>query len=184
MIITLILVGKVLEATARASAGDAARALLERGAKTATVLDEGRETPTPIDQVVPGDLVLVRPGEKIPADGVVKTGASWVDLSLLTGESVPVEVGPGDDVVGASINGNGRLVVFVTTVGADTALAGIVRALDGRRDRRRPCSTSPTASRRSRSRRARLAGLTAPRVGRARRGHAPATPCSMPPRSC
>ncbi|MFI5392117.1 MAG: heavy metal translocating P-type ATPase [Myxococcota bacterium] len=130
VIITLILVGKVLEATARASAGDASRVLLERGAKTATVLDEGRETPTPIDQVVPGDLVLVRPGEKIPADGVVKTGASWVDLSLLTGESVPVEVGPGDDVVGASINGYGRLVVFVTTVGANTALAGIVRALE------------------------------------------------------
>ena len=130
VIITLILVGKVLEATARASAGDAARVLLERGAKTATVLDEGRETPTPIDRVVPGDLVLVRPGEKIPADGVVKTGASWVDLSLLTGESVPVEVGPGDEVVGASINGNGRLVVFVTTVGANTALAGIVRALE------------------------------------------------------
>ena len=130
VIITLILVGKVLEATARASAGDAARVLLERGAKTATVLDEGHETPTPIDQVVPGDLVLVRPGEKIPADGVVKTGASWVDLSLLTGESVPVQVGPGDEVVGASINGNGRLVVFVTTVGANTALAGIVRALE------------------------------------------------------
>ena len=74
--------------------------------------------------------MLVRPGEKIPADGVVKTGASWVDLSLLTGESVPVEVGPGDDVVGASINGNGRLVVFVTTVGANTALAGIVRSLE------------------------------------------------------
>jgi cation-transporting ATPase V len=104
--------------------------LLERGAKTATVLDGGRETPTPIDQVVPGDLVLVRPGEKIPTDGVVNMGASWVDLSLLTGESVPVEVGPGDDVVGASINGNGRLVVFVTTVGAHTALAGIVRALE------------------------------------------------------
>ncbi|HVD69532.1 MAG TPA: copper-translocating P-type ATPase, partial [Actinomycetota bacterium] len=130
VIITLILVGKVLEATARASAGDASRVLLERGAKTATVLDEGREMSTPIDQVVPGDLVLVRPGEKIPADGVVKTGASWVDLSLLTGESVPVEVGPGDDVVGASINGNGRLVVFVTTVGANTALAGIVRAME------------------------------------------------------
>src|SRR4029079_10542121 len=148
VIITLILVGKVLEATARSSAGDASRVLLERGAKTATVLDDGLERPTPIDRVVPGDLVLVRPGEKIPADGVVKEGASWVDLSLLTGESVPVEVGPGDDVVGASINGNGRLVVFVTTVGANTALAGIVRALERAQGSKAPVQHLAIASRR------------------------------------
>jgi heavy metal translocating P-type ATPase len=130
VIVTLILVGKVLEARARASAGDAARVLLERGAKQATLLDDGIERPVPIDEVRPGDLVVVRPGETIPADGVVKQGSSWVDRSLLTGESAPVDVGPGDEVVGATVNGNGRLVVFVTTVGAGTRLAEIVRLLE------------------------------------------------------
>jgi heavy metal translocating P-type ATPase len=130
VIVTLILVGKVLEARARASAGDAARVLLERGAKQATLLDDGVERHVPIDEVRPGNLVVVRPGETIPADGVVKEGSSWVDRSLLTGESAPVDVGPGDDVVGATVNGNGRLVVFVTTVGAGTRLAEIVRLLE------------------------------------------------------
>lgn len=130
VIITLILVGKMLESRARASAGDAARALLDRGATDASVLlEDGSEHRVPIDEVTPGMLVVVRPGEKIPADGVVKEGVSWVDLSLLTGESVPVDVGPGDDVVGASINGHGRIVVFVTKVGANTKLAEIVRLL-------------------------------------------------------
>ncbi len=129
VIITLILLGKVLEARARAAAGDASRALLERGAKDATVLVEGRERRVPIEDVRPGDLVVVRPGEKIPADGVVREGSSWVDLSFLTGESVPVDVGRGDDVVGASINGHGRLVVFVSRVGSNTRLAEIVRLL-------------------------------------------------------
>ena len=129
VIVTLILVGKVLEARARASAGDASRALVERGAKSATLLIDGEERRVPIDEVDPGHLVVVRPGETIPADGVVKEGSSWVDLSLLTGESVPVDVSPGDDVVGAAVNGNGRLVVFVTKVGANTKLAEIVRLL-------------------------------------------------------
>jgi len=130
VIVTLILVGKVLEARARASAGNAARVLLERGAKQATLLDDGVERQVPIDEVRPGHLLVVRPGETIPADGVVKQGSSWVDRSLLTGESAPVDVGPGDDVVGATVNGNGRLVVFVTTVGAGTRLAEIVRLLE------------------------------------------------------
>ena len=130
VIVTLILVGKVLEARARASAGDAARVLLERGAKHATLLDDGVERSVPIDEVRPGNLVVVRPGETIPADGVVKQGSSWVDRSLLTGESAPVDVAPGDDVVGATMNGTGRLVVFVTTVGAGTRLAEIVRLLE------------------------------------------------------
>ena len=130
VIITLILVGKMLEARARSAASDASRALLERGAKTATVLEaDGAEHSIPIEELRPGMRVVVLPGEKIPADGVVKDGASWVDLSLLTGESVPVDVGPGSEVVGASINGRGRLVVFVTTVGANTKLAEIVRLL-------------------------------------------------------
>jgi len=131
VIVTLILIGKTLEARARSSASDASRALLERGAKRATILEPGdRERTLPIDDLRPGMKAVVRPGEKIPADGVVKEGESWVDLSLLTGESVPVDVGPGDEVVGASINGRGRLVVFVTKVGANTKLAEIVRLLE------------------------------------------------------
>jgi heavy metal translocating P-type ATPase len=129
VIITLILVGKWLEARARATAGDASRALLERGAKQATVLTEDGERTISIDELRPGMRAVVLPGEKIPADGVVKEGESWVDLSMLTGESVPVDVRPGDEVVGASINGRGRIVVFITKVGANTKLAEIVRLL-------------------------------------------------------
>ena len=131
VIITLILLGKTLEARARRTAGDASRSLIERSAKDAVVQEpDGTERRVPIDQVLPGMNVVVLPGEKVPADGVVKSGTSWVDLSLLTGESVPVDVGPGDEVVGASINGHGRLVVFVSKVGRNTALSQIVRLLE------------------------------------------------------
>ncbi|HYJ61248.1 MAG TPA: heavy metal translocating P-type ATPase, partial [Actinomycetota bacterium] len=130
VIITLILVGRLLEARARMAAGDAARALLARAATDARVLDaDGTERSVPIDELRPGMRVAVLPGEKIPADGVVREGTSWVDLSLLTGESVPVDVGPGDDVIGASVNGHGRLVVFVTRSGEHATLAEIVRSL-------------------------------------------------------
>jgi Cu+-exporting ATPase len=138
VIVTLILVGKTLEARARSSAGDAARTLLERGAKEATVLADGVERRVPIDALRPGNVVVVRPGEKIPADGVVKEGTSWVDLSMLTGESVPIDVRPGSDVVGASINGHGRLVVFVTKVGANTKLSEIVRLLESAQGSKAP----------------------------------------------
>jgi heavy metal translocating P-type ATPase len=131
VIVSLILVGKTLEARTRAAAGDAWRTLLERGATEATVLDDGgRERRIAVDDLRPGMRVVVRPGDKIPSDGVVKEGASWIDLSLLTGESAPVDVGPGSDVVGASLNGTGRLVVFITKVGANTKLAEIVRLLE------------------------------------------------------
>jgi heavy metal translocating P-type ATPase len=138
VIITLILVGKTLEAGARSSAGDAARTLLERGAKEATVLDGDIERRVPIEDVRPGNVVIVLPGEKIPADGVVQDGVSWVDLSMLTGESVPVDVGPGSEVVGASINGHGRLTVFVTKVGANTKLSEIVRLLEAAQGSKAP----------------------------------------------
>ena len=139
VIITLILVGKMLEARARATAGDASRALLERGAKRARVLDaDGSERSIAIDELRPGMRAVVLPGEKIPADGVVKEGASWVDLSMLTGESVPVDVVPGSEVVGASINGRGRLIVFVTKVGANTRLAEIVRLLQAAQGSKAP----------------------------------------------
>jgi heavy metal translocating P-type ATPase len=129
VIVTLILLGKTLEARARSGAGDAARALLGRGSKEATVLVDGKESRLAIADLQPGMRVVVRPGEKIPADGVVSEGSSWVDLSLLTGESVPVDVEPGDEVFGASVNGLGRIVVFVTTVGEHTRLAEIARLL-------------------------------------------------------
>ncbi|MEA2579961.1 MAG: P-type Cu+ transporter [Actinomycetota bacterium] len=138
VIITLVLLGKTLEARARMAASDAARVLLERGAKEATILVDGDERRVPIDDLRPADLAVVRPGEKIPADGVVKEGTSWVDLSLLTGESVPVDVAPGDDVVGASINGRGRLVVFVTKVGSNTKLAEISRLLQAAQGSKAP----------------------------------------------
>jgi P-type Cu+ transporter len=129
VIVTLILVGKLLESRARASAGDASRALLARAATHATVVTDGMERTIPIDQLRPGMRAIVRPGEKVPADGVVRAGASWVDLSLLTGESTPVDVGPGDEVIGASINGGGLLEIFVTKVGPNAALGEVVRLL-------------------------------------------------------
>ncbi len=138
VIVTLILVGKYLEARARASAGDASRRLLERGAKEATIFDAAAERRVPVDEVRVGDVVVVRPGEKIPVDGVVVSGASSVDLSMLTGESVPVDVAPGDEVVGASLNGFGRLEVEATRVGAATRLAGIVRLLQAAQGSKAP----------------------------------------------
>jgi Cu+-exporting ATPase len=129
VIVTLILVGRFLEARARMTAGDASRALLAKGASQATILTEDGERTIAIEDLQPGMRAIVRPGEKIPADGVVRAGASWVDLSLLTGESVPIDVAPGDEVIGASINGYGRLEIFVTKVGANATLGEIVRAL-------------------------------------------------------
>jgi P-type Cu+ transporter len=123
-----ILLGRYLEATAKRRAGAAVTALLELGARDVAVLDEsGTERRIPIEQLQAGDRFVVRPGEKVATDGVVEEGASAVDQSLLTGESVPVEKQPGDEVVGATVNAGGRLVVRATKVGADTALAQIAR---------------------------------------------------------
>lgn len=138
VIVTLILLGKVLEARARANAGDAARALLERGAKEATILEGQDERRVPIEQVAVGAVVVVRPGEKVPVDGVIREGESSLDLSMLTGESVPVDVGPGDEVAGASLNGHGRLLIEATRVGPDTKLAEIVRLLQEAQGSRAP----------------------------------------------
>jgi heavy metal translocating P-type ATPase len=138
VIIALILVGKTLEARARSAATDATRTLLERGAKEATILVEGEERTVAIEDLHPGLVAVVRPGETIPADGVVREGTSWVDLSLLTGESVPVDVGPGDEVIGASINGHGRLLVFITKTGANTTLSHIVRLLQASQGSKAP----------------------------------------------
>ncbi|WP_412147977.1 heavy metal translocating P-type ATPase [Curtobacterium flaccumfaciens] len=125
-----ILAGRYMEARAKTQSGAALRALLELGAKDATVLRDGGEHRVPASSLVVGDVVVVRPGERIPSDGLVQDGSSAVDLSMLTGESVPVEVGPGDRVTGATINVGGRLVVTITRVGADTELARMGRLVE------------------------------------------------------
>ncbi len=127
VVTTLILVGRSLEARARRSSSAAIRALLELGAKEARLLREDEEVLVPATEVEVGDLFVLRPGEKAPADGVVLEGESALDQSMLTGESVPVEVAPGSEIAGGTINTNGRLIVRATHVGADTALAQIAR---------------------------------------------------------
>ncbi|RYV50225.1 heavy metal translocating P-type ATPase [Pengzhenrongella frigida] len=122
-----ILTGRYLEARAKRTSGQALRALLELGAKDVAVLRDGVETRIAVDDLVVGDTFVVRPGEKLATDGVIVEGASAVDASMITGESVPVEVGPGDSVVGATTNAAGRLVVRATRVGGDTQLAQMAR---------------------------------------------------------
>jgi Cu+-exporting ATPase len=138
VITTLILLGRYLEARAKSRSSEAIRKLLELGAKEARVLKDGEELLVPLDQLAVGDLFVVRPGEKIATDGVVADGASAVDQSMLTGESVPVEVGPGSEVAGATINSYGRLVVRATKVGADTALAQIARLVEAAQSGKAP----------------------------------------------
>ena len=130
VITTLILLGRFLESGARRRSGQALRALLELGAKDARVLRDGTEVSVPVERLAVGDIFVVRPGEKIATDGVIVEGTSAVDRSMLTGEPVPEDVAPGDEVVGATINISGRLVVRATKVGADTALAQITRLVD------------------------------------------------------
>jgi Cu+-exporting ATPase len=124
---TFILAGRYFEAKAKRRTGAALRSLLDLGAKDVVVLRDGREERIAIDQLAVGDRFVARPGEKIATDGVVEEGTSAVDASLLTGESVPIEVGPGDPVTGATVNAGGRLIVRATRVGADTQLAQIAR---------------------------------------------------------
>ncbi|WP_309620933.1 heavy metal translocating P-type ATPase [Salinibacterium sp.] len=125
-----ILGGRYIEARAKKQSGAALRALLELGAQDATALKGGVESSVSVASLAPGDVIVVRPGEKIASDGLVVEGSSAVDFSMLTGESVPVEVGAGDRVVGATINVGGRLVVEITRVGADTELARIGRLVE------------------------------------------------------
>jgi Cu+-exporting ATPase len=127
VITALILLGRYFEARAKRRSGEAIRKLLELGAKEARVIRGGEEVLVPVEQLRIGDLFVVRPGEKIATDGVVERGSSAVDASMLTGESVPVEVAAGDQVAGATINSSGRLLVRATKIGADTALAQIAR---------------------------------------------------------
>ncbi|MGZ4648012.1 MAG: heavy metal translocating P-type ATPase, partial [Blastococcus sp.] len=127
---TFILAGRYFEARSKRRAGAALRALLELGAKDVAVLRDGVERRVPIGDLAVGEQFVVRPGEKIAADGEVTDGSSAVDASMLTGESVPVEVGPGDTVAGATVNAGGRLTVRATRVGAETQLAQMARLVD------------------------------------------------------
>jgi Cu+-exporting ATPase len=130
VIIALVLMGRWLEQRARRRTADAIKALVGLAPKTARVLRDGAEVDIALDQVVAGDHVRVRPGEKIPVDGVVTDGSSTVDESMLTGESAPVTKKPGDPVIGATLNRSGTLVVEATTVGADSTLAQIVTLVE------------------------------------------------------
>lgn len=135
VIISLILLGKWFEARARRRSGDALRKLAELGVKTAR-LEDGTEIP--LEELVVGIRFVVRPGEKVATDGIVVEGHSAIDMSMITGEPVPVEVGPGDEVVGATINANGHLVVEATRIGNDTALAQIVQLVEDAQGSRAP----------------------------------------------
>ena len=130
MIVTLITVGKYLETRSKGKTGQAIARLMDLSPKTATVLREGIEVELPVEQVQPGDLLLVRPGSAVPVDGVVTEGASSVDESALTGESIPVDKAPGDTVISASINKSGVLILRATRVGEDTTLAQMIRLVD------------------------------------------------------
>ncbi|MBP3079778.1 heavy metal translocating P-type ATPase [Streptomyces albidoflavus] len=129
-VVTFLLLGRWLEARAKRRAGAALRALLELGAREATVVRDGREVRVPVARLVVGDRFTVRPGETIATDGRVLEGRSAVDTSLLTGESAPVDVTPGDQVTGATVNTGGRLTVEATRIGADTQLARMARLVE------------------------------------------------------
>ncbi len=135
---TFILLGRYFEARAKQRSSQALTALMSMGAKDVTILRGGREERIAIDQLTVGDQFVVRPGEKIATDGEVIDGRSAVDMSLLTGEPIPVEVGPGDDVVGAGINTAGRLIVRATRVGADTHLARIASLVEQAQTQKAP----------------------------------------------
>ncbi|MFJ2156948.1 heavy metal translocating P-type ATPase [Streptomyces sp. NPDC087856] len=129
-VVALILLGRYLEARSKRRAGAALRALMQLGAKDVAVLRDGREVRVPVAELAVGDRFVVRPGEKIATDGTVVEGVSAVDASMLTGESVPVDVAPGDTVTGATVNAGGRLVVAASRVGADTQLARMARLVE------------------------------------------------------
>jgi len=127
VIVTLVLLGQVLELKARGKTAGAIRALLDRAPKTARRLEDGNETDVPLEAVMVGDRLRVRPGDAVPVDGTVETGASTIDQSMLTGEPLPVEVGPGDAVTGGTLNRTGAFVMRAERVGRDTMLAKIVQ---------------------------------------------------------
>jgi len=138
VIAALILLGRYFEARSRGQAGEAIAKLMELGAKTARLLEDGKERDVPIEDVAVGDLLLVRPGEKIPVDGTLMQGGSSVDESMLTGESMPVTKAAGDDLFGATINLSGAFQMRATKVGQDTVLAQIVRMVSDAQGNKAP----------------------------------------------
>ncbi|HEV3472473.1 MAG TPA: copper-translocating P-type ATPase, partial [Actinomycetota bacterium] len=138
VIMTFLILGKYFEHRSKSRASSAIKQLMELGAKRAIVIRSGREVEVDVSEVERGDLLRVRPGEKVPVDGVVREGSSAIDQSMLTGESIPVDKGPGDDVFGATINASGTLVVEATRVGADTALAQIAHLVENAQMRKAP----------------------------------------------
>nr|WP_067620417.1 heavy metal translocating P-type ATPase [Alicyclobacillus acidiphilus] len=129
-VVTLIFMGKLLETRAKAKSSSAIEALAKLGAKVAHVLRDGQEIDVPVEELRVGDIVRVRPGEKVPSDGIIKEGNTTIDESFLTGESLPVAKSPGDPVVGASVNQTSAFTMEVTKVGSDTALAQVIRLVD------------------------------------------------------
>ncbi|MFF5209062.1 heavy metal translocating P-type ATPase [Streptosporangium sp. NPDC000396] len=138
VILTLILLGRLLEARAKAGTGEAIRKLIGLQARTARVVRDGVEAEIPVEQVRPGDVVIVRPGEKVPVDGVILQGRSTLDESMVTGESIPVDKGPGDEVVGATVNQTGSFTFRAEKVGAETMLAQIIRLVQAAQASRAP----------------------------------------------
>ena len=139
VIVTLVLLGQLMELRARQGTGKAIRALLDMAAKAALVIRaNGREKEIPLDEVQPGDRLRVRPGDKVPVDGLVVDGRSFVDESMITGEPVPVEKTPGDSLTGATVNGSGSLIMEATRVGADTVLNQIVAMVEAAQRSRAP----------------------------------------------
>ncbi len=130
IIIALILLGRFLEARARGQTSEAIKKLIGMQAKTARVVRQGQESDVPVEEVMVGDIVIVRPGEKVPVDGILKEGYSSIDESMVTGESMPVEKGAGDEVIGATINKTGSFRFEATKVGKDTALAQIIKLVE------------------------------------------------------
>lgn len=140
IVVTLVMLGKYLESRSKGKTSEAIRKLMELAPDVAVLLQDGEEREIPVEQVHAGDLILVRPGSKVPLDGVVRQGASSVDESMLTGESIPVEKEAGDEVIGGSMNYNGAMQVEVTRVGSDTTLAKIIKLMEDAQGRKAPIS--------------------------------------------
>ncbi len=138
VLITLVLFGKYLEENAKGKTSEAIRKLMDLTSKTATVIRDGVESVIPVEEVVTGDIIIVKPGEKIPVDGRIVSGRSTVDESMITGESVPVDKSEGDNVIGATINGGGSFRFTATKVGADTTLAAIIKLVEDAQGSRAP----------------------------------------------
>jgi Cu+-exporting ATPase len=138
VVITLVMVGKYLEAASKGKTSEAIKKLMRLQPHTAVIVKNGQELEVPLDEVMPGDILLVRPGASVPVDGVVEEGVSSIDESMLTGESLPAEKQPGSEVTGGSINGEGLLKFRATRVGADTALAKIIRLVEDAQGKKAP----------------------------------------------